>query len=161
MKTTKWLFLTVAAAILAGGWLFTLHAAPLKQRQAADGPTRGHLLQRAKEKLNLTDDQISQIKEVLKAEKEDITGLLTRLHDARSDMRQAIHASDANESSVRAASAKVAAVEADLAVERFQLYGKIAPILTTEQRDKLQQMAAQVDDFVDGAINRLGQKLSE
>lgn len=98
---------------------------------------------------------------MLKDEKENITGMISRLHDARSEMRQAIRASDANESTVRAASAKVAAVEADLAVERLKLYGKIAPILTTGQREKLQQMAAQVDDFVDQAINRFGQKLSE
>jgi Spy/CpxP family protein refolding chaperone len=159
MKTSRWIALTVAAAVLAGGW-FTLSAAPLK-RQAADGPARGRMLERAKEKLGLTDDQITQIKSVIKDDKENISSIVKRIHDARSDMRQAIRASDANESTVRAAAAKVAAVEADLAVERLKLCGKIAPILTTEQREKLQQMAAQVDDFVDQAINRFGQKLSE
>ena len=66
-----------------------------------------------------------------------LAGLSGQLHDARQNLRAAIQASDANETTVRAASAKVASAEADLAVERMKLYGKIAPILTDEQRRQI------------------------
>ncbi len=61
----------MAAAVLAGG-LIALHV------QAADSAPppaqfRGRLLERAKEKLGLTSDQIAQIKSVLKADKDTLT----------------------------------------------------------------------------------------
>ncbi|HLP77829.1 MAG TPA: Spy/CpxP family protein refolding chaperone, partial [Candidatus Paceibacterota bacterium] len=116
------------------------------------------LLQRAREKLDLTDEQAAQIKAVLKEDKETLRGLLSRMHEARSGLREAIHAEGATPDSVRAASAKVAAVESDLAVERLKLFGKISPILTAEQREKLQQAGAQLDAMVENAINHLGRK---
>jgi len=82
--------------------------------------------------------------------------LLAALHDARANLRNAIRASDANETSVRAASAKVAAAEADLAVERMKLYGKIAPILTDAQRQQLADMQDHADEFLNRALGRPG-----
>jgi Spy/CpxP family protein refolding chaperone len=70
----------------------------------------------------------------------------------------AIHANDANEAAVRAASAKVASVEADWAVERMKLYGKIAPILTDQQRRKIAGFERRADNFAGGAIARLGER---
>lgn len=161
MKTSKWFGLTLAAAVSAGGlFIFNAHAAsPLALKSRAQ--ERGRLVERVKEKLGLNDEQCAQIKSVLKADKDTITGLAKRMHDARTDLRAAIQASDATEASVRAASAKVAAVQVDLAVERFKLHGKISPILTDEQREKLSEFQARVDDFVDTAINRIGERLAE
>lgn len=155
MKTSKWIALA-AAAITASG-LLALNAAPAKAK-AEVGGARGQLLQRAKEKLNLTDDQVAQIKSVLKDDKEVLRGLLLQMHEARSGLREAIRTNGATPESVRTASAKVAAVEADLAVERLKLYGKISPILTAEQREKLQQAEAQLDDMIESVINHLGRK---
>ena len=159
MKTSKWLVLTFAAAVAVGG-LFTLtsRAAHLASPQ---GRLRGHLLERVKEKLGLSDDQAVQIKGVFKADKDNLTKLMTRWHEARAGLRSAIQADDAMEAAVRAASAKVAAVEADLAVERLALFGKINPILTEEQRGKLGELQSRLDDFVGGAINRLSERLAE
>lgn len=159
MKTSKWLALTLAVTILAGG-SFILHAAPRKA-VATEKPGRGASLQRAREKLDLTDEQVTRIKAVLKADKENLTSLISRMREARGSLRETIRKPDANETSVRAAAAKVAEVEADLAVERLKLYGKISPILTAEQHEKLHQLAAQAGDFLDGIMNRLGNKLAE
>ena len=111
--------------------------------------------------MNLTDEQKSQIKTSLSGEKETLQRLLTQLHDARKGLRETIQARDATEASVRAASAKVAAVEADLAVERLKLHGKLAPILTDEQRGKLAELEARLDEFLTDAIGRLGHRLGE
>jgi Spy/CpxP family protein refolding chaperone len=78
--------------------------------------------------------------------------LLGQLRAARANLRAAIQAGDANETSVRAAAAQVAVVEADLAVERMKIYGKIAPILTNEQRQQISDLRRRADDVTDRAI---------
>ena len=152
----KILLCLLAAALTAGGFTATkVFAAD----NAAAAPPRGKILQHIADKLNLTGDQRMQIKSILVGEKDTLAPLLSALHDARKNLRTAIRASGANESSVRAASAKVASVEADLAVERLKLYGKIAPILTDAQKQQFAELQARADDFVDNVIARLGSGL--
>jgi Spy/CpxP family protein refolding chaperone len=160
MKTNKILILATAAAIIVGGLITTRSPAADDSAQATT-PLRGQILKRIAEKLNLTDDQKSQIKTILSGEKDALKTLLTQLHDARKSMRAAIQASDANETSVRAASAKVASTEADLAVERMKLYGKIAPVLTDEQRQQISNFTQRADDFMDNAIANIGGGLAQ
>jgi len=155
MKTTKWLSITLAAALNLGGWT-TIPS--LATDNAAPGSARAQLRARIAEKLNLTDDQKAQIKAVLGGEKSALTALLGQLHDARKALRTAIHANDATEASVRVASARVAAVEANLAVERMKIYGRIAPILTDEQRRQIADFEQRADNFADGVIARLGEQ---
>jgi Spy/CpxP family protein refolding chaperone len=154
MKISNWLLATVAAAITAGGMV------PPKTQAAEPAPLqhplRGHWLEWAKEKLQLTDAQIERIQTELAEEKDSLKSLISDLHNARIDLRQAIQASGATETSVRAASANVASIEADLAVERLKLYGRIRPILTAEQLEKLKEFRARLDEFVEQAIDRIG-----
>jgi len=154
---TKYLLMSFAAAIAVGG--ITIYNA--QAVEGGGGRLRGPLLQRVAEKLNLTEKQRTQIKAELVAEKDTLKNLFGRLHEARKELREAIHASGATEGSVRAASAGVAAVEADLAVERLKLNGKINPILTDEQRAMAVEMEKRVDEFVDGVISRMGERLAE
>jgi Spy/CpxP family protein refolding chaperone len=151
------LICALAAAIAIGGFIAT-------KTFAADNPaaaTRGQFLQRIADKLNLSTDQRAQIKEVIVGEKDTLAPMLSTLHDARKNLRNAIRASDASEASVRAASAKVASADADLAVERMKLYGKIAPILTDGQRQQLADLQQRADEFVDNAITRIGSGLGD
>jgi Spy/CpxP family protein refolding chaperone len=147
MKTNKWLSLALAAALNLGGWLTT-------PALAADtpAPAPGRFLQQLAQRLNLTADQKAQIKTILRAEKDTLKPLFSQLHAARENLRAAIQAGDANETTVRAASAQVAAVEADLAVERMKIYGKIAPVLTNEQRQQISDFRRRADDSTDRAI---------
>lgn len=153
----KYLIMTLAAAVAVGG--FTIYNAQAFERD--HGRLRGPILQRVAEKLNLSEEQRAQIKTELWAEKDTLKNLFARLHKARKGLREAIHASAATEASVRAAAAKVAAVEADLAVERLKLHGKISPILTDEQRAMAAEMEKRLDEFVDGVISRIGDRLAE
>ena len=157
MKTKLFIF-TLAATILAGGFIANKTFAAGSTESA---PFRGKIFQRLAEKLNLTADQKSQIKTILAGEKDTLKPLLAALHDARKNLRTAIRASDASEASVRATSAKVAGAEADLAVERLKLYGKISPILTDEQREKISAFEQRADEFVDAAIDRIGDALAD
>jgi Spy/CpxP family protein refolding chaperone len=154
----KILICTLGAAIAACGFIATKTFAA---NDPATAPAHGRILQRIANKLNLTSDQRTQIMSVIAGEKDTLAPLLTALHDARKNLRTAIRASDANEASVRTASATVAAAEADLAVERMKLYGKIAPILTDAQRQQLTDMEEHVDEFVDNVIARIGSGLDD
>jgi Spy/CpxP family protein refolding chaperone len=73
MKTTKWLSITLAAALNIGGWMAT---PSLAADGAAPVTPRGRISQRIAEKLNLTEDQKAQIKTVLRGEKDALTALL-------------------------------------------------------------------------------------
>jgi Spy/CpxP family protein refolding chaperone len=158
MKTLKYVVLAVAIVLTAGGlFVFTSRAA----QSTANDSLGGRWRERMKQKLNLTDGQLSQIKSQLKAEKDNITSILNRLHDARTELRAAIQKPDATEATVREAAAKVSVVESDLAVERLKLYGKISPILTADQKAELEQIEAGIDQIVDRVINRIDTKLSE
>jgi Spy/CpxP family protein refolding chaperone len=159
MKTLKYAAILGAAALALAG-LFALNS---RAAQAAkpDQSSGSRLRERIKEKLNLSEEQITQIKSELKSEKSNLTDLLTRLHDARSQLRAEIQKSGATEASVREAAAKLSAVESDLAVERLKLHAKISPLLTADQREKLAQLEAGLDQFVERAISRIDERLSE
>lgn len=149
---TKFLTLIAASLLVAGGFTSHLSAAD----SSSGALPHGRIFQRIAERLNLTTDQRAQIKTILAADKDTLRSLLDQLHAARINLRAAIRAADASESSVRTASAKVAGVEADLAVERMKLYGKIAPVLTDEQRQKISELEQTTDEFVDNAMAQVG-----
>ena len=156
MKTNKWIPLTLAAVLNLGGLTTT-------PALAADtsAPTHGRFFQRVAQRLNLTDDQKKQIQTVLRSEKDTLKPMLAQLRTARQNLRATIQAGDANETTVRAASAKVAAAEADLAVERMKIYGKIAPILTEEQRRQLSEFKQRADRLAARAGADAGDRLGD
>jgi Spy/CpxP family protein refolding chaperone len=160
MKTIKLSLLLLAAAVCVGGALSV-------NLKAADGfrqkhrPGHGFLLERAKEKLGLTEAQVTQVKAIVKDDKEVLAELIAQLRDTRSALRAAIHDVNATEASVRAAAAEVAAVESDLAVERLKLYSKISVILTPEQRERLAEMQERMEDFGERIIGRISERLAE
>jgi len=153
----KILVVTVAAALAVGGlFAFNAGAQAIGQRR---GP--GAMLQRVKQQLGITDAQAREIRSLLKEDREKLGDLSRAIHDAKVKLRDAIQNEKASEADVRAASAEVAQAQADMAVERHKLFGKIKPILTAEQLQKMAQLQDRVDDFVDGAINALEQRLAE
>jgi Spy/CpxP family protein refolding chaperone len=150
------------AAILIGGGQSLMRAQAQDSADAAIQRVRfGEGLEKIREKLELTDDQIAQMREVVVAEKETLKNLLSRFQQNRGALRKLVQSANATESAIRNAAAKVASVEADLAVERHKLYSKLSPILTQEQRDKLKEFQDKVDDFFDLALLRLGQKAEQ
>ncbi|HEX4343890.1 MAG TPA: Spy/CpxP family protein refolding chaperone [Verrucomicrobiae bacterium] len=155
---TKLLVGTLAAALLAGG-LIVLNTHAAEDTVAPD--TKGaHRLERIKDQLGLTDAQAAQIKAQLKSEKKNIVSLVAHLQDARQDLRHSIRDGEATEESVRASAAKVASAEADMAVERMKLHGKIMPLLSSDQQKKLQDLEARADKFVERMVKRTNERLA-
>lgn len=153
----KILLCSLAAALVVGG--FTLNQALAAEKIGLG--SHGQIFQRIAQKLQLTADQRSEMKKVLSGEKDNLKPLLSAVQVARKDLRAAIRATDANESSVRAAAAKVASAEADLAVERMTLFAKLSPILTEKQRAKISEFAWHMDGAVDEMIARAGEGLAD
>jgi len=144
----------MAAALTVGG------AIVLKTQAQSAGVLagRGPILQKIVKGLGLSEAQITKIKAEFRAEKDNLVPMLKNLHDARKGLRETIQ-SGGNETAIRAASTKVAAVEADLAVERALLHGKIAPVLTEEQLLKIKNFEGKVDDFVFTALRNFSERL--
>src|SRR5690349_79030 len=132
MRIAKWLGMTTAAVLVLGG-VMVLKANAAGARGARAGLGQQPLLARAAERLGLSEDQKAKIKAELSADKETLGALMASMHDARVNLRSEIQKPGATENEIRGASARVAAVEADLAVERAKLYGRISSILTAEQ----------------------------
>jgi Spy/CpxP family protein refolding chaperone len=158
MKSSNWLLVTVAATLTCSGLAFSNCKAA--ESDTAQRPGRQHWLKQAKEALGLTEEQSDKIKSVLRAEKDVLKDLISGLHQARTALRQTIQAPDANETSVRSASAKVAAIEADLAVERLKIFERIRPVLSNDQLEKLKELRDRMDESVEYAIDRIGKRLS-
>ncbi len=155
MKSPKRINLWAAAVLAAGLWQNTNVLAADSAAEAR--PARARLIARVRQQLDLTDEQTAKIKEVIAGDRENLKRLVTAVHDARVAVREAINAPGATETSVRAAAQKLSSAEADFAVERLQLRGKINPILTDEQRAKVKELHARIDKWVENAIDRFGQ----
>ena len=164
MKLSKWLVITLIAGVAVGGVMVVkagaAEAAQLNAALGTGGGARGQLRARIARQLGLTPEQKRQIHAVLAADQDKLTGLLTAVHDARVSLRATIRTTGASENEIRGASAKLAAAQSDLAVERAALYGRISPILTADQLARLNQLQQRADNARTGAIAGLGRRLS-
>jgi len=152
----KWFTMLAITSLLLGGVaVFKVNAAA-----TAKGSPRGQVLQRVVSELELTPEQIGKIKTELRSEKEAIVALLSRLHESKKTLRETIQAGT-DEKAIRAAAAKVAEVDADIAVQRAKVRAKLAPILTAEQIEKVKQFEEKADEFVINAIKSIGQRLDQ
>lgn len=136
----------------------TLTAGMLAAQEPARGG-RAAFVEKVREKLNLTDDQLRAIKAELAAQKEAIADLLPKLHAAKTALRDVIQKDGATEAEVRAAAGKLAAVEADAAVLRSRLHARIKPLLTEDQLGKIKEVNASVDELITQVIAKVGAKL--
>jgi len=156
-RDAKWF--AIGAAVLISAAPSSPALAQTADGPASRGPVWAQMFERIRERLELTDDQLAQIKAQIQPEMETLKELILRLREAKGALRWSIHSSDAGEGAIRNAAAKVAEVEADLAVERHQLYGKINTILTAEQREQIVEFQEKLDDFLDAAIERLSHRV--
>lgn len=106
------------------------------------------------ERLDLTAEQRAQIRVVLQAHEADLVALVEREAASRLVLFQAIHQAEVNEPAVRLAHRAVAAADADLAVERAEIYTEIEPILTDTQKAELIAFTERVRTVVREDVER-------
>ena len=154
-KTLRSLLLAAgiaSATVLAGGLAFADATAPAPAPQYAGHHGHGcfkgkhhggkRLFRMLSRKLALTDQQKAQAKELWQQHRAQAKPLLTDLRTQRQQLRQMVLSGSADESAIRAQSAKVASVQADLAVERAKGAKEFMALLTPDQQAKLKTMEA-------------------
>jgi Spy/CpxP family protein refolding chaperone len=100
----------------------------------------GPLMPMLVNRLNLTDSQKEQVKNILNAHREETRALADRARAAHQAVEEAVAAETFNEGTVRARAADAAAVDADMAVARANVYAQVLQILTADQKTQLRQL---------------------
>ncbi len=102
--------------------------------------------------LDLTADQQAQIKGVLKSHAAEIEAQLTARRTARQAVRQAMLAQPIDEAAIRARAMESGKVEAEGAILFARLRVEVDPILTPEQRTRVQAFFTRARGHHDNAV---------
>lgn len=122
-------------AILIGGvWTGRLAAGPIGHGRHFDAE---RIFGRIADRLDLSESQRDQVKDVLRTRKDAIVGEIEAVRTARLALRQAIEAQPFDESAVRARAADLGKAQGDAAVLHAEIRGQILTILNDEQKEKL------------------------
>jgi Spy/CpxP family protein refolding chaperone len=96
-------------------------------------------------RLNLTDAQREQVRSVVQAHRDEIKAVGDRAFEAHRALEAVISADTVDESAIRARSADVATVEADMAVMRAQIRAEVWQLLTPEQQQQAKTLQAEIE----------------
>lgn len=111
--------------------------------------------------LGVTDAQKDQIHTILRKHQPTVEPIIKQLVAERRALRGAMHAETIDEKAIRIQAAKVAGVEADLAVQRAYVAHEIRAVLTDEQIEKLGEMREDADARIDHFIDRVAKRIAE
>lgn len=98
---------------------------------------KGAFLKRLAKQLGLSEKQKADAKAILQSSRAENKPLHHALWEERHQMKVLMLSGTADEAAIRAQSAKIAAVQADLAVKRSQEAKQLLALLTPEQKAKL------------------------
>ena len=132
--------LIAAIGTLAVGGLFTgrLFAGSVSGGFGDHSPR--HMFGRIARTLDLSADQKTQIKTILKSHAAEIQAQLTAGAAARRSLHGAISAQPVDEAAIRAAAEAAGRVHADGAVLFARIRAEVLPVLTPDQKQKLQSL---------------------
>ncbi len=153
----------IRKSVLVGAGIAVLGAAGLVAGRLSAGafPGRGapphsdfapHVFGRIARALDLSDDQKSQIKAVLKTRASEIEAQIKASASARRAVHEAVLAEPPDEAAIRAAAQKFGQVHADAAVLFAKIRTEIQPILTSEQRAKIQKFRERMRNRAESAV---------
>jgi periplasmic protein CpxP/Spy len=92
--------------------------------------------------LDLTEDQRTQVRQVMDSHRDELKAVGERLTAAHKVQNDAITATQFDESAVRAATADLAAVLGDAAVLHAKVHSEVFALLTPEQQAKAAELKA-------------------
>jgi Spy/CpxP family protein refolding chaperone len=145
----------VAALTVSGFFAFLAHADTTEI-----GPTKGRFTQKLAQ-LGLTDDQQAQVKAILRKYQPTAGPLIKQVVTERRALRDTIRAETIDAIAIRAQAAKVASLEADLAVQRAHVAHEIRAVLTPGQLQKLKDMQTDADARIDGFLQCIANRIGE
>lgn len=157
----KTLLKTVALCITLLG-ATALGTIPVQAYMGDEGapPSGRHFKQMAKE-LQLTQQQQRQIRDIFARSRPTAEPYFKQLMVERHALRSLVQADTIDEAAIRAESAKMAAVLADLAVHRAQVSHEIRSVLTPEQITRGKELQDQRDKKMESRKNRPGKRAGQ
>jgi Spy/CpxP family protein refolding chaperone len=96
-------------------------------------------MRRELSQLGLSDEQKRQVKSIVQAKNTELKRFRDQMREARLSVASAI-VNDEGEAAIRARSAELSRLQADLAVFRSELRRQIAGVLTPDQQAKAKQL---------------------
>jgi len=105
-----------------------------------DGEAMMHMLS----KLNLSDDQKTQVHAIFEDEHPKLQPLAEATRKAHLALEQAIHAPTFDEAAIRAAAAQAGAAEGDLSVEKGRMISRIRAVLSPDQQKQMEALHEQM-----------------
>ena len=107
--------------------------------------------------LNLTQEQRSQIREVLVSHRAQIAQTVKSVHDKRTVLRDAVLQGQ-SEDQIRAAAGELGTAIAEASVKAAKLRNQVAPILTEQQQKRIGQFIADQDQAVGKFLDQASQQ---
>jgi Spy/CpxP family protein refolding chaperone len=114
---------------------------------------------KALKEADVTPEQGERIKGVLKKYYPTVNPLVDKFIAEHKTLREVLRRSPVDEAAIRGQSAAVAAVEADIAVQRAYIGAEIRAILTPEQVKELRSLEDQIAPFFQEKRERFGEWL--
>jgi Spy/CpxP family protein refolding chaperone len=149
----------VVAALTVGGFFaFLAHAGT---NEVTSSTFEGqHRFGRRLAELGVTDAQKAQVKSILRSYQPTVGPLVKEVVTERRALRDTIRAHTIDENANRAEAAKVASLEADLAVQRAHVAHDIRAVLTPEQIQKLKDMQIDADARFDAVLQHIANRIA-
>jgi len=138
-------FILAATFLMSSGTTFAQGTGKPGQRgpRGAQGMPAVEQMMRAIQRLDTSDEQKADIRDVLQKMKTEVAPILEEMKDGQLQLRELIKADEYDENTV----AGLAAKEGDLAAERMVItsraFSEVYGYLTEDQRSELENMAAQ------------------
>jgi Spy/CpxP family protein refolding chaperone len=149
----------VCLSLLLAGCLTSSLVAYQAHAESTRPPGEGRLAERLTE-LGITPAQKAAAKDILRKHQPSVEPLLRELVAARRELRDQIRAPKINEAAIRAQSAKVGALQTELAVQRARVAHELRAVLTPAQIEQLHEMQVDVDARIDTALDRIAKRLA-
>lgn len=114
-----------------------------------DDGHRGQRLQKLTKALGLSEQQKQQIKAIFQENRTQAEPTIKQMVAECRALRNLVRADSVDEAAIRAQAAKVAAIQADMAVRRAQIFQKIRTVLKPEQVEKFKALQEKRDGKMD------------
>jgi len=132
-------------ALVAIGTIFAF-----AQKGDGGGKRHGRGFGRMAEKLNLTDAQKEQVKQIMEASRAKIKPLKETMRASRQKMKELTAGGQFDEAQIQAVASEQGAISAQMIVEKQRTKAQIFQILTDEQKAQAAQMKEQMKERFKG-----------
>jgi Spy/CpxP family protein refolding chaperone len=107
--------------------------------------------------LDLTQTQQGQVRDIFKSNRQDFQNAMKTVFSARLALEQAVAANPADDAAVRARSTELGSAETELTSLEAKVRSQIVALLTTDQKQKLDQIEQDHWKHLQRMLDRMGQ----